>query len=123
MAKFVDYARIKRQVVALVARIPAGSLSTIADVGAYIDVLPRDVAYILAMLDDGEREVLPWHRVVAADAKLSRNPERARAQQKLLTAEGIECDVKRVANLNTHTVRLKLLDPDGSIAQQNRTGK
>lgn len=120
MAKSVDYARIKRQTLALVARIPPGALSTFADIGAYIDVMPRDVAYILAMLEDGERETLPWHRVVAGDAKLSRNTHRARVQQKLLAAEGIECDVKRVANLAEYAVKLKFLDPDGSIVAQNR---
>ena len=60
------FARIKRDVLTIVASIPAGSVLTLRDIGLHLDVVPRHVAYILAQLKPEEREGLPVDRVVAA---------------------------------------------------------
>lgn len=70
MAGSPFFARIKSDVIAIVAAIPPGRVVTFSDIGAHLDVMPRHIAYILTMLDDAERMALPWHRVVAKDGRL-----------------------------------------------------
>ena len=70
MARSAAYARIKGDVLRIVAAIPRGHLATHAAIGAHLDVVPRHVAYILAMLSLPEKSALPWHRVVGADGSL-----------------------------------------------------
>jgi methylated-DNA-protein-cysteine methyltransferase related protein len=53
--------------------------------------MPRHVAYILSQLEDNEKMVYPWHRVVAADktlGALKTGPDGS-AQADLLLAEGV----------------------------------
>jgi hypothetical protein len=57
MAKSPFFARIKADVLTIVASIPEGSVVTFRDIGAHLDVMPRHVAYILKMLDAEERVV------------------------------------------------------------------
>jgi methylated-DNA-protein-cysteine methyltransferase-like protein len=94
VAKSPFFARIKGDVLRIVASVPAGRVVTFADLGAYLDVAPRHVAYILAMLDPIESTTLPWHRAVAADGRLGAakaGPDGA-AQRALLAAEGAAFD-------------------------------
>lgn len=65
MAKSPFFARIKADVLTIVASIPEGSVVTFRDIGAHLDVMPRHVAYILKMLDAEERAAFPAERVVA----------------------------------------------------------
>ena len=53
MAKSPAFARIKSDVLAIVAAIPEGQVASAADLGRQIDVPARHVAYILTTLDDG----------------------------------------------------------------------
>ena len=88
------FARIKGDVLRIVASVPAGRVVTFADVGAHLDVAPRHVAYILAMLDPIEAATLPWHRAVTADGELGTpkaGPDGA-TQRALLAAEGAALD-------------------------------
>jgi methylated-DNA-protein-cysteine methyltransferase-like protein len=65
-----------------------------ADVGRHLDVAPRHVAYILAMLDPIEAATLPWHRAVTAEGMLGTpksGPDGA-PQRALLAAEGAAFD-------------------------------
>jgi methylated-DNA-protein-cysteine methyltransferase-like protein len=90
MARSAAYARIKGDVLRIVAAIPRGRLATHAAIGAHLDVVPRHVAYILAMLSAPEKSALPWHRVVGADGALGA-PKRgaeARPQADWLRDEG-----------------------------------
>ncbi|MBY0339477.1 MAG: MGMT family protein, partial [Acetobacteraceae bacterium] len=87
MAKSPFFARIRRDVLAIVAAIPEGRLVTFAAIGAHLDVAPRHAAYILAMLDGPERDAVPWHRAVAADGVVDRPAQRER-----LAAEGFAFD-------------------------------
>jgi methylated-DNA-protein-cysteine methyltransferase-like protein len=68
MAKSPFFARIKADVLTIVASIPEGQVLTFRDIGAHLDVMPRHVAYILKMLDAGERAAFPADRVVAKAA-------------------------------------------------------
>lgn len=88
------YARIKGDVLAIVATIPAGRIASFADIGAHLDVMPRHVAYILSMLSEIEKATLPWHRVVAMDGRLGVPKAGADGtpQRALLAAEGAAFD-------------------------------
>ena len=68
MAKSPFFARIKADVLTIVASIPEGQVVTFRDIGAHLDVMPRHVAYILKMLDAEERAAFPADRVVAKAA-------------------------------------------------------
>ena len=90
MPKSDAFIRIKRDVLAMTTSIPAGLVSTCASLGEHIDVMPRHVAYILATLDEAEREIVPWHRVVTDSGAVSTsNRARAKAQVERLKAESI----------------------------------
>jgi methylated-DNA-protein-cysteine methyltransferase related protein len=84
------FARIKRDVRAIVAAVPHGRLVTFKDVGTHLDVMPRHVAYILARLDPAEAVGLPWFRAVPEDGRLA-TPKHApdgQSQRELLAGEG-----------------------------------
>ena len=108
------FARIQRDVLAIVASVPKGRLVTFADVGAHLDVMPRHVAYLMAMLDQPERDLIPWHRAVAADGRVEREAQRA-----ALEAEGHAFDPDgRVSGFLSRVVAVAAL-PHG-VAQQKR---
>jgi methylated-DNA-protein-cysteine methyltransferase-like protein len=99
MPKSAAYARIRKDVLAIVAAIPRGRLLTHAAIGAHLDVMPRHVAYLLAMLEPQERANLPWHRVVGKDGALGRRGGvDGRSQAELLAAEGVVIETGRVAS-------------------------
>ena len=76
MAKSPAFARIKSDVLAIVAALPQGRVASAADIGRQIDVPARHVAYILTTLDEGERAVTPWWRVVADGGAIGRHKRR-----------------------------------------------
>ena len=69
----------------MVARVPRGRFSTFGDIAAFLDVMPRHVAFLLAKLP-----VLPWHRVLSGEGQV---PDKARvaaaAWHALLEGEGV----------------------------------
>jgi methylated-DNA-protein-cysteine methyltransferase-like protein len=92
------FARIRAQVLQLTAAVPEGRLCTFQSMGEYLDVMARHVAYILGRLEDNEKFVYPWHRVVSADGSLGaprKNPD-GTSQAELLRAEGILISDNRV---------------------------
>jgi methylated-DNA-protein-cysteine methyltransferase related protein len=76
MAVSAAYARIKTDVVAIVVKIPAGRVVTHGAISRHLKVFARHVAYILATLDAGERETVPWWRVVADGGAVGRHQRR-----------------------------------------------
>jgi methylated-DNA-protein-cysteine methyltransferase-like protein len=88
------FARIKADVLAIVAAVPQGRVVTFADVGAHLDVMPRHVAYILAQLSEMEKATLPWHRAVTAEGTLGvpKSGAGGESQRALLAAEGAAFD-------------------------------
>ena len=90
------FARIRAEVIRLVALIPEGRFTTYGSIATHMKVNPRHVAFVLARLDGEESTALPWHRVVAAEGRISRGmDESLRAkQQALLEAEDLKVDAK-----------------------------
>ena len=88
------FARIKADVLRIVAAVPEGRVVTFAAIGAHLDIMPRHVAYILATLPDSEKATLPWHRAVAADGRLgvAKTGADGSPQRALLAAEGAAFD-------------------------------
>lgn len=82
------YARIKAEVLELVARIPAGSVTTHAQIAEVLDVAPRQVAYLLATLGLEEAAAVPWYRSVSSDGSLGGH-SRVPLQRQRLEEEGI----------------------------------
>ena len=77
-------ARIRAEVIPLVAAIPKGRFTTYGSLARHLGVNPRLVAAVLARLDEREAEILPWHRVVAAEGRISRGmAESIRIEQAL----------------------------------------
>jgi alkylated DNA nucleotide flippase Atl1 len=70
MAKSPVFARIKMQVLDIVATIPETRVSTYQSIGEHLDVMPRHVASILSQLPPNEKMVYPWQRVVSGDGSL-----------------------------------------------------
>ncbi len=64
------FARIKADVLAIVAAIPAGRVTTFKAIGDHLDVMPRHVAYILATLSEPDVDIIPWHRVIPDNGTL-----------------------------------------------------
>ena len=94
MAKSQAFARIRAEVLRLVALIPAGKFTTYGSIAVHMNVVARHVATVLSRLTDEESKALPWHRVVSADARISPNMDSklAAKQKRLLKAEGLKID-------------------------------
>lgn len=85
------FARIRTEVLRLVALIPEGKFTTYGSIAVHMNVVARHVATVLSRLSDEESASLPWHRVVSADARISPNmdPKLAARQKRLLKSEGL----------------------------------
>jgi methylated-DNA-protein-cysteine methyltransferase-like protein len=91
MATSQAFARIKDQVLRIVATIPEAKVTTYQSIGDHLAVMPRHVAYILSQLEDSAKLEVPWHRVVSADGSLGvpkRDPH-GDSQAQLLQREGV----------------------------------
>jgi methylated-DNA-protein-cysteine methyltransferase-like protein len=64
-------ARFKARVLAVLAAIPEGRVTTYGTIARHLHVTARQVAFILATLTAEESERLPWFRVVAANGVVS----------------------------------------------------
>ena len=94
------FARIRVHVLQLTALIPEGRICTFQSMGEHLDVVLRHVAYIFGQLEDNERMVYPWHRVVGGDGvlcALKKNPD-GRTQTDHLRSEGFLVSGNRVAS-------------------------
>lgn len=92
--KSPTFARIRTEVIRLVALIPEGRFTTYGSIAIHMNVIPRHVATTLGHLTEEEAATLPWHRVVSANARISPNmpATSAREQRRLLKAEGMKID-------------------------------
>ena len=121
MAGSPFFTRIRAQVLQLTAVVPEGRLCTYQSMGEYLDVMPRHVAYILSQLEDSEKLVYPWHRVVSSDATLGtpkRNPD-GTSQADLLRSEGILVTANRIVSA-FETVFVPAQDLPSGLARQKR---
>jgi methylated-DNA-protein-cysteine methyltransferase related protein len=85
------YARIKGDVLTIVAAIPKGKVCTFSSIGEHLDVVPRHIAYILSTLEPLEKVQYPWHRVVGNDGSLGKlkSAETGESQSDLLALDGV----------------------------------
>ena len=99
------FARIRAEVIRLVALIPDGRFTTYGSIAVHMNVVARHVATVLSRLTPEESAALPWHRVVSADARISPNmsPETAKMQRRRLKAEGMKINTEGyIQNADEH---------------------
>jgi methylated-DNA-protein-cysteine methyltransferase-like protein len=91
MARPGGLVRLKSQVLAVLAAIPEGRVTTYGTIGQHLKATARQVAFVLARLTVEESERLPWFRVVAANGVVSTTKLGAvgRRQIARLRAEGV----------------------------------
>jgi methylated-DNA-protein-cysteine methyltransferase related protein len=91
MARQGGTARFKSRVLAVVAAIPKGRVTTYGTIARHLGVTARQVAFILATLTVEESKRLPWFRVVAANGIVSSTKlgSVGRRQIARLRAEGV----------------------------------
>lgn len=82
------FAHIKTDVVAIIAALPRGRVTSFTAIGTCLGVMPRHVQTIVADLDAAEATSLPWHRVVADGGAVGRHPRRDE-QMARLKADGL----------------------------------
>ena len=64
-------ARLRERVVAVVAAVPEGRVTTYGTIARHLRTTARQVARVLASFTDEESATLPWFRVVAANGVVS----------------------------------------------------
>jgi len=91
MTKAEALERFKERVVALIAAIPEGRVTTYGLIARQLHTGPRQVARVLVMLTPAESAALPWFRVVAANGVISSTKAGTvgRRQRKRLRDEGV----------------------------------
>jgi methylated-DNA-protein-cysteine methyltransferase-like protein len=103
--KSIAFARIRAEVIRLVALIPSGKFTTYGSIAVHMNIIARHVATVLSRLTEAEASELPWHRVVASEGRLSRNmdAELSAIQRAKLEAEGMRIDEKGfILDSDTH---------------------
>jgi methylated-DNA-protein-cysteine methyltransferase-like protein len=83
--------KLRSQVLAIVAAVPEGRVTTYGTIGRRLKAGARQVARVLATLTAEESRRLPWFRVVAANGVVSTTKLGAvgRRQIQRLRAEGV----------------------------------
>ena len=71
MPRVSTFARIKSEVLAVVADIPEGRVTTYGAIGKSLGVTARQAAYVQARLTPEESASVPWFRVVASKGVIS----------------------------------------------------
>jgi methylated-DNA-protein-cysteine methyltransferase-like protein len=108
------YARIKADVLAIVSTVPAGRVATYREIGRWLDVMPRHVAYLLGRLNPKEADAVPWHRVVGDGGWLGAPKEDGlgRTQAERLAEEGVAVVDGRVSDFEVVAVNVGELGHD-----------
>ncbi len=92
MARSSPRDRLKSRVIAIVAAIPEGRVTTYGAIARRLKVSPREVARVLSSFNPDESAAYSWFRVVAANGVVSSIKLGAvgRRQIALLRTEGVE---------------------------------
>jgi methylated-DNA-protein-cysteine methyltransferase-like protein len=79
------------RVLAIIAAIPAGRVTTYGAIARKLRTTPRQVARVLASFSSEESQTLPWFRVVAANGVVStiKLGTIGRQQIAMLEADGV----------------------------------
>jgi len=78
----------KSELLDLMRKIPLGRVASVDCVGKEIGVPPALVYTMLSQLSEDERELVPWHRIVAKGGAIGRGPHRDQ-QFARLVREGV----------------------------------
>ncbi|HRK18782.1 MAG TPA: MGMT family protein [Hyphomicrobiaceae bacterium] len=95
--------QLKRELCAVVARVPVGRVLVIGALGRHFRVSPRAIETHLKGLEPEAREKLPWHRIVMDGGALgqigprSEHMARLRSEGLAVAPAGIVQDMERVA--------------------------
>jgi alkylated DNA nucleotide flippase Atl1 len=100
------YARIKGQILHILAQLAPGQVVLVAEVASALAVPPRHVAYILATLTEPERMVHAWHRAVGPSGAIGAHKRRD-DQIEGLRRDGIAVVGGRIVDLQTHCVAVE----------------
>jgi methylated-DNA-protein-cysteine methyltransferase-like protein len=94
--KSIAGTRIRAEVIRLVGRIPAGKFTTYGSIAVHMNVAALHVASVMSRLTPEESQMLPWHRVLSSDARISPNMEASLAatQRQRLEGEGMQVDAQ-----------------------------
>lgn len=103
MAKSAAFARIKKEILAIVEAIPSGKVSTYKAGGESLEVMPRHITYILTTLSEDESEQIPWHRVVSDGGKITA-PKLFDEQVSRLNVEEIICENGKILDFERYFV-------------------
>ena len=94
--------KAKVEILACLRLIPAGRVTTCAAIAAHLKIHARLVETTLQGLNETERELAPWHRVVAKGGAIGRGPNRDAQFAKLMreglavSPAGVVQDMERV---------------------------
>jgi methylated-DNA-protein-cysteine methyltransferase-like protein len=96
MPKSKAGARIRAEVIRLVALVPEGKFTTYGSIAVHMNVAAIHVASVLCNLTEEESSLLPWYRITASDGRIapSMPPALARKQRARLNAEGMKVNAK-----------------------------
>ena len=94
--KSTAFIRIRAEVIRLVALIPVGKFTTYGSIAVHMNVVARHVATVMSRLTPEESAVLPWHRIVSSDARISQHmpAELSALQRQRLESEGMTIDAR-----------------------------
>lgn len=104
MPKPTPLTRFRPRILAIIASIPAGRVTTYGAIARRVKGTARQVAFVLARFTPEESATLPWFRVVAANGVIStmKLGSVGRRQIARLEAEGVAITVRnRVAHFET----------------------
>jgi len=95
-SKSFAFTRIRAEVIRLLGLVPKGKFTTYGSIAVHMNVVARDVATVMRNLTAEESAMLPWHRVVAADARISpkMDAELSQRQRERLEGEGMKIDAQ-----------------------------
>ncbi len=103
MGNSPGHADTKSKLLANLRKVPAGRVVTYDALAQALSILPRHVETLLGHLSEDEREMVPWHRVVAKGGAIGWGLLRDAKFQKLIregvavSPAGIVQDMARVA--------------------------
>ena len=78
----------KAELLALVRKIPLGRVASVEAIAEAVGAPVAVVQTVLSQLDEDDRDVVPWHRVVAKGGAIGRGPHRDQ-QFARLVREGV----------------------------------
>ena len=115
-----SYAHIKADVMAVIASVPRGKVTTFAAIGQCLGVMARHVSTIVSGLDGEEYDAVPWHRVVAEGGAVGRH-QRRYEQIARLRADGLVVSPAGIVAGLEHAMLKTIERPRSGIGSRNES--